>query len=62
MADNKKKVGKADRVRVAGGQKHEVAYVAKTAGVKPAAVKAAVKAVGPSRKKVMARLKIQKGK
>jgi hypothetical protein len=41
-----------DRARVAGGQKYEVAYEAKKTGKKPAAVRAAVKKAGNSRKKV----------
>lgn len=57
MPDNPKKTGKADRSKVAAGQKHEVAYVAKKAGVKAAKVIAAVKKVGNARPKVMAALK-----
>ena len=41
-----------DRVRVAGGQKYEVAYEAKKTKKKPSAVRKAVKKVGNSRKKV----------
>ena len=41
-----------DRARVAGGQKHEVAYEARKTGKKPAAVRKAIKKVGNSRKKV----------
>lgn len=41
-----------DRKLVAGGQKHEVRYTAKKAGVKRGAVKKAVKRVGHSRTKV----------
>lgn len=41
-----------DRARVAGGQEHEVRYEAKKTGQPNAAVKAAVKEVGNSRKKV----------
>jgi hypothetical protein len=52
MADDPKKTGKADRSRVAAQQKHEVAYAAKKAGVKPAEVKAAVVKVGNARAKV----------
>jgi hypothetical protein len=41
-----------DRAKVAGGQKHEVAYEAKTTGTSASEVKAAVKRVGNSRAKV----------
>lgn len=41
-----------DRARVAGGQKHEVAYTAKKTGKKPSAVRKAIKKTGNSRKKV----------
>lgn len=47
---------KQDRVRVAGGQKHEVGYVARKSGRSAQAVKKAVKKVGNSRKKVERRL------
>ena len=57
MPDDPKKTGKADRDRVAGGQKHEVAYVAKKLGKSPSAVKAAVKAAGPMRKNVEKKLR-----
>lgn len=57
MADDKSKTGKADRSKVAGGQKHEVAYTAKKTGSTPAQVRAAVKGVGNSRKKVEQALK-----
>jgi hypothetical protein len=43
---------KQDRARVAGGQKHEVAYESKKSGKSRAAVKKAVKKVGNSRRKV----------
>ena len=36
MADNKKKTGKADRGKVAGGQGYEVSYLAKKHGITPA--------------------------
>lgn len=45
-----------DRARVAGGQKHEVDYEARKAGVSPEAVKDAVKSVGNSRDAVEAEL------
>jgi uncharacterized protein DUF3606 len=41
-----------DRKLVAGGQRHEVGYAAKKAGVKGRAVKKAVNRVGNSRTKV----------
>ena len=41
-----------DRSKVAGGQKHEVAYEAKKTGASAADVKSAVKSAGNSRKKV----------
>ncbi|TWO72000.1 DUF3606 domain-containing protein [Caenimonas sedimenti] len=41
-----------DRAKVAGGQKHEVAYEAKKTGASASEVKRAVKTVGNSRKKV----------
>ena len=43
---------KQDRAKVAGKQAHEVGYEARKTGAKPAEVKAAVKAVGNSRKAV----------
>lgn len=48
---------KQDRREVAGGQGYEVRYEAKKMGVKPAAVKKAIKAVGNSRKAVEKKLK-----
>lgn len=57
MADDKSKRGKADRSRVAGGERYEVAYVAKKTGKSPAAVKKAIKAAGPMRKNVEKKLK-----
>ncbi len=53
----KKKNSASDRNKVAGGQKHEVAYVAKKMGVTATAVKAAIKKVGNMRKDVEAELK-----
>jgi hypothetical protein len=47
---------KQDRARVAGGQDHEVRYEANKSGKSRAAVKKAVKKVGPSRKRVERRL------
>lgn len=45
-----------DRSKVAGGQKHEVAYEAKKTGKPAAAVKEAVKSAGNSRKAVEKKL------
>jgi hypothetical protein len=45
-----------DRARVAGGQDYEVRYEANKTGKAGAAVKKAVKKVGPSRKRVERRL------
>ncbi len=57
MAAKQSSRGRAqDRAKVAGGQKHEVAYEAKKTAKPAAAVKEAVKAVGNSRKKVEKRL------
>ena len=43
---------KQDRVRVAGGQDHEVRYQAEKTGTSKEQVKEAVKGVGNSRKKM----------
>jgi uncharacterized protein YajQ (UPF0234 family) len=56
MAAKKRSLGR-DRKLVAGGQRHEVRYTAKKAGVTSAAVKKAVKRIGSSRKKVEEALK-----
>ena len=45
-----------DRVKVAGGQDHEVRYEAKKTGASKDEVKAAVKSAGNSRKKVEEKL------
>jgi len=47
----------ADRKLVASGQKHEVDYVAKKAGVDAPAARKAAKRAGPSRTNVEAQLK-----
>ena len=58
MAEEKTKRGRAaDRARVAGGQKHEVSYVAEKTGSPAGAVRKAAKRAGPSRTKVEAELK-----
>lgn len=48
---------KQDRAKVNASQPYEVAYVAKKTGATTAAVKAASKAVGPSRKAIVKALK-----
>lgn len=53
----KKKNSASDRNKVAGGQKYEVAYVAKKMGATAAAVKAAIKKVGNMRNNVESELK-----
>jgi Protein of unknown function (DUF3606) len=45
-----------DRAKVAGGQKHEVAYEAGKTGALPGEVRQAVNTAGNSRKKVEAEL------
>ena len=45
-----------DRAKVAGGQKHEVAYEAAKTGASPGEVRRVVKSAGNSRKKVEAAL------
>lgn len=51
---------KQDRARVAGGQKHEVAYEAKKTKKSASAVKRAVKKVGNVRKTVEKALTVKK--
>ena len=60
MADDKSKRGGADRKKVAAAQPYEVNYVAKKVGVKPAAVKKAIKKLGNDRLKVEKALKPKK--
>jgi hypothetical protein len=52
MADDKKKIGKADRDKVAGGERYEIEYLARKLGVKPADVIKAIEKVGNSREKI----------
>ena len=52
MAKKSSRGRKQDRARVAGGQRHEVSYVAKKTGRSASRVKKAAKKAGPSRKKV----------
>ncbi len=56
MAKHTRRGRAQDRARVAGGQDHEVRYEATKEDVSKAEVKAAVKKVGNSRKKVEAEL------
>jgi hypothetical protein len=59
MAKAKKQTArgrKQDRARVAGGQRYEVDYEAKTTDRSASAVKKMVKKVGSSRKKIEKRL------
>ena len=52
MAEQSKQGRAQDRAKVAGGQKHEVAYETEKSGAKPSEVREAVKSVGNSRKAV----------
>jgi hypothetical protein len=56
MVTKKRNRGRDGKL-VAGGQKHEVRYTAKKAGVKGRLVKKAVKRVGNSRKRVESALR-----
>jgi hypothetical protein len=49
MADNKQQVGKPDRDRVDADDPAEVSQVATKLGTSPAAVREAIKRVGPMR-------------
>lgn len=62
MADSKKKRGAADRALIALSESYEVAYWSKKFKVTPAKLKAAVKKVGYSAKKVEAHFKEQRHK
>lgn len=62
MADNKKKRGGADAALIALGESYEVAYRSKKMKITPAQLKAAVKKVGHSARKVEAYIKEQKHK
>ena len=62
MADDKKKRGGMDRALIALGESYEVSYWSKKLKITPAKLKAAVKKVGHSAKKVEAYLKEQKHK
>jgi hypothetical protein len=56
MSEQSKRGRTQDRGKVAGGQKHEVAYEAQKTGATPADVREAVKSAGNSRKKVEGQL------
>jgi hypothetical protein len=60
MADNKKKRGGADAALIALGESYEVAYWSKKLKITPAQLKAAVKKVGRSARKVEAYIMEQK--
>jgi hypothetical protein len=62
MADNKSKRGGADRALIALSEAYEVSYWSKKFKVTPAKLKAAVKKVGHSAKKVEAYFVLQKHK
>jgi hypothetical protein len=62
MADDKKKRGGMDRALIALGESYEVSYWSKKLKITPAKLKAAVKKVGHSAKKVEAYIKEQKHK
>ncbi|SDN28357.1 DUF3606 domain-containing protein [Afipia sp. GAS231] len=62
MADNKKKRGGMDRALIALSEAYEVSYWSKKLKITPAKLKAAVKKVGHSAKKVEAYIKEQKHK
>jgi ethanolamine ammonia-lyase small subunit len=62
MADNKKKRGGADAALIALSEPYEVAYWSKKLKITPAQLKAAVKKVGHSARKVEAYIKEQKHK
>ena len=62
MADNKAKRGGSDRSLIALSEAYEVRYWSKKFKVTPVKLRAAVKAVGHSAKKVEAYIKLQKHK
>jgi hypothetical protein len=62
MVDNKKKRGGADRALIALSESYEVAYWSKKFKITPAKLKATVKKVGHSARKVEAYLEEQKHK
>jgi hypothetical protein len=62
MADDKKKRGGMDRALIALSEAYEVSYWSKKLKITPATLKAAVKKVGHSAKKVEAYIKLLKHK
>ena len=56
MSDNKRKRGRADRIRVAGKQRYELYYVARKFHVSAQTVRDIIKRVGNSRRRVYAQL------
>lgn len=62
MADDKKKRGGADAALIALGESYEVAYWSKKLKITPAQLKAAVKKVGHSARKVEAHIREQRHK
>ena len=62
MTDDKKKRGGMDRALIALSEAYEVSYWSKKLKITPAKLKAAVKKVGHSAKKVEAYVKLQKHK
>jgi hypothetical protein len=62
MADDKKKRGGMDRALIALSEAYEVSYWSKKLKITAATLKAAVKKVGHSAKKVEAYIKLQKHK
>jgi hypothetical protein len=62
VTDDKRKKGKRDRSRVAGGEPYEVEYEARKTKTSPSAVRKAIKQVGNTRKKVTKALTRRKKK
>jgi hypothetical protein len=52
MADNKKKTGKADRSKVAGGEGYEVSYFASKHGITAEQARKLISKVGNNRDKL----------
>ena len=52
MADDKKKVGSADRARVSSTETYEIEYLAKKHNLPPLLVKKVVEQEGPMREKI----------
>jgi len=57
MADSKRKRGKADRAKVSSKQEYEVRFVADKFGISRASVRAIIKRVGNSRRKIYAEIR-----